>query len=253
MEYNPTYNPFSLKGKTILVTGASSGIGRATAIECSKLGAIVIITGRNSERLQQTYDSLYGLGHLQIIADLNNLEDLTSLVNQVPILDGVVNNAGIAKTQPISFIKEEDLQKIFATNTFTPILLVKQLLRKKKINKNASLVFTSSVSAIKSDLGNSVYGASKAALQSYVRYCARELAPKSIRANSIHPGMVTTPLITGGAHSDDDLQTDAQKYPLGRYGRPDEIAWSIIYLLSDASAWITGHSLIIDGGISTLI
>lgn len=253
MEYNPTYNPFSLKGKTILVTGASSGIGRATAIECSKLGAIVIITGRNSERLQQTYDSLYGLGHLQIIADLNNLEDLTSLVNQVPILDGVVNNAGIAKTQPISFIKEEDLQKIFSTNTFTPILLVKQLLRKKKINKNASLVFTSSVSAIKSDLGNSVYGASKAALQSYVRYCARELAPKSIRANSIHPGMVTTPLITGGAHSDDDLQTDAQKYPLGRYGRPDEIAWSIIYLLSDASAWITGHSLIIDGGISTLI
>ncbi|MBQ4507699.1 MAG: SDR family oxidoreductase [Paludibacteraceae bacterium] len=253
MEYNPTYNPFSLKGKTILVTGASSGIGRATAIECSKLGAIVIITGRNSERLQQTYDSLYGLGHLQIIADLNNLEDLTSLVNQVPILDGVVNNAGIAKTQPISFIKEEDLQKIFATNTFTPILLVKQLLRKKKINKNASLVFTSSVSAIKSDLGNSVYGASKAALQSYVRYCARELAPKSIRANSIHPGMVNTPLITGGAHSDDDLQTDAQKYPLGRYGRPEEIAWSIIYLLSDASAWITGHSLIIDGGISTLI
>lgn len=253
MEYNPTYNPFSLKGKTILVTGASSGIGRATAIECSKLGAIVIITGRNSERLQQTYDSLYGLGHLQIIADLNNLEDLTSLVNQVPILDGVVNNAGIAKTQPISFIKEEDLQKIFATNTFTPILLVKQLLRKKKINKNASLVFTSSVSAIKSDLGNSVYGASKAALQSYVRYCARELAPKSIRANSIHPGMVTTPLITGGAHSDDDLQTDAQKYPLGRYGRPEEIAWSVIYLLSDASAWITGHSLIIDGGISTLI
>ena len=253
MEYNPTYNPFSLKGKTILVTGASSGIGRATAIECSKLGAIVIITGRNSERLQQTYDSLYGLGHLQIIADLNNLEDLTSLVNQVPILNGVVNNAGIAKTQPISFIKEEDLQKIFATNTFTPILLVKQLLRKKKINKNASLVFTSSVSAIKSDLGNSVYGASKAALQSYVRYCARELAPKSIRANSIHPGMVTTPLITGGAHSDDDLQTDAQKYPLGRYGRPEEIAWSIIYLLSDASAWITGHSLIIDGGISTLI
>ena len=253
MEYNPTYNPFSLKEKTILVTGASSGIGRATAIECSKLGAIVIITGRNSERLQQTYDSLYGLGHLQIIADLNNLEDLTSLVNQVPILDGVVNNAGIAKTQPISFIKEEDLQKIFATNTFTPILLVKQLLRKKKINKNASLVFTSSVSAIKSDLGNSVYGASKAALQSYVRYCARELAPKSIRANSIHPGMVTTPLITGGAHSDDDLQTDAQKYPLGRYGSPEEIAWAIIYLLSDASAWITGHSLIIDGGISTLI
>lgn len=253
MEYNPTYNPFSLKGKTILVTGASSGIGRATAIECSKLGAILIITGRNSERLQQTYDSLYGLGHLQIIADLNNLEDLTSLANQVPILDGVVNNAGIAKTQPISFIKEEDLQKIFATNTFTPILLVKQLLRKKKINKNASLVFTSSVSAIKSDLGNSVYGASKAALQSYVRYCARELAPKSIRANSIHPGMVSTPLIIGGAHSDDDLQTDVQKYPLGRYGRPEEIAWSIIYLLSDASAWITGHSLIIDGGISTLI
>lgn len=253
MDYNPTYNPFSLKGKTILITGASSGIGRATAIECSKLGANVIITGRNAERLQQTFDALDGTGHLQIIADLTNLDDLTNLVDQIPMLDGVVNNAGIAKTQPISFIKEDDLQKIFATNTFTPILLIKQLLRKKKINKNASMVFTSSVSAIKSDLGNSVYGASKAALQSYVRYCARELAPRNIRANSIHPGMVTTPLIVGGAHSDEDLQMDLQKYPLGRYGKPEEIAWAIIYLLSDASAWITGHSLIIDGGISTLI
>lgn len=253
MDYNPTYNPFTLKGKTILITGASSGIGRATAIECSKLGANVIITGRNAERLQQTFDALDGMGHLQIIADLTNLDDLTKLVDQIPMLDGVVNNAGIAKTQPISFIKEDDLQKIFTTNTFTPILLIKQLLRKKKINKNASMVFTSSVSAIKSDLGNSVYGASKAALQSYVRYCARELAPRNIRANSIHPGMVSTPLIVGGAHSDEDLQMDLQKYPLGRYGKPEEIAWAIIYLLSDASAWITGHSLIIDGGISTLI
>ena len=248
-----SYNPYSLNGKTILITGASSGIGRATAIECSKLGAHVIITGRNSERLQQTFDSLDGSEHMQIIADLNNLEELESLVNQVPLLDGVVNNAGIAKTQPISFIKEEDLQRIFATNTFTPIVIIKQLLRKKKLNKNASLVFTSSVSALKSDLGNSVYGASKAALQSYVRYCARELAPKGIRANSIHPGMVTTPLITGGAHSDEELKADMQKYPLGRYGKPEEIAWAVIYLLSDASAWVTGHSLIIDGGISTLI
>lgn len=254
MEYNPTYNPFSLEGKNILITGASSGIGRATAIECSKLGANVIITGRNTERLQQTFDALVRYGkHLQIKADLNNAEDIDSLVMQLPILDGIVNNAGIGKTVPISFIKEEDLRKVFHTNTFAPILLMKSLLKKKRLSKGSSIVFTSSVSAFKSNLGNSIYGASKAAIQAYMHYCARELSSKGIRANAVHPGMVKTPLITDGAISDEEQKVDMLKYPLGRYGEPEEIAYAIIYLLSDASAWITGHSLIIDGGISTLI
>lgn len=245
-----SYNPFSLKGKTILVTGASSGIGQATAIECAKSGARVIITGRNAERLQKTFDQLEGEGHMQFIAELTDSAQLEEMVNQLPPLDGVSNNAGIPFTKPISFIKEEDLQHIFTTNTFAPILLTKLLLKRKKLNNGASLVFTSSIASMSASLGNSVYGASKAALQSYTRYVARELTQKGIRANSIHPAMVETPLISGGSISDEDLQKDMQRYPLGRYGKPEEIAWTIIYLLSDATAWITGQALVIDGGIS---
>ncbi len=247
-----SYNPYSLNGKTILITGASSGIGRATAIECSKLGAQVVITGRNKERLQQTYEMLEGTGHQQFIADLTDEEQLKNMVAQLPRLDGVVNNAGISIASPISFIKESNLQKVFSTNTFTPMLLVRHILKNKKLNNNASLVFISSTAAFMSNYGNAMYGASKAALQAYMRYAGRELAPKGIRANSIHPAMVETPLITGGAFSDEDLQKDMQKYPLGHYGKPEEIAWAIIYLLSDASAWVTGHSLVIDGGVSNL-
>lgn len=245
-----SYNPYSLNGKTILVTGASSGIGASTAIECAKMGAHVVITGRNVERLQQTFDQLEGDGHLQIIADLNDTTQLESMVQQLPLLDGVVNNAGIGITRPISFIKEDDLQRIFSTNTFAPILLIKLLMKRKKINNNASLVFTSSVAALTSNLGNSVYGASKAALQAFTRYVAREFSAKGIRANSVHPGMVETPLIQKGTFSDEELQKDMQRYLLGRYGKPEEIAWAIIYLLSDAASWITGHSLVIDGGMT---
>lgn len=240
-------NPFSLEGKTVLITGASSGIGRATAIECAKIGAHCVISGRNQERLQQTFDQLEGLGHVQIIADLASQEGIQTLAEQVPQLDGLVNNAGINLMKPISFIKEDDLEKIYTTNTFAPILLTKFLLKKKKLNAGASIVFISSSAAMGSGIGNAVYGTSKAAIMSFSKYCARELAPK-IRSNSIHPGMVETELIQGREFSDADMEADRQKYLLKRYGKPEEIAYAVIYLLSDASAWITGHALVIDGG-----
>lgn len=240
-------NPFSLEGKTVLITGASSGIGRATAIECAKIGAHCVITGRNQERLQQTFDQLEGQGHVQIITDLASQEGIQTLAEQVPQLDGLVNNAGINLMKPISFIKEDDLEKIYTTNTFAPILLTKFLLKKKKLNAGASIVFISSSAAMGSGIGNAVYGTSKAAVMSFSKYCARELAPK-IRSNSIHPGMVGTELIQGREFSDADMEADRQKYLLKRYGKPEEIAYAVIYLLSDASAWITGHALVIDGG-----
>ncbi|MBQ0153399.1 MAG: SDR family oxidoreductase [Bacteroidales bacterium] len=240
-------NPFSLEGKTVLITGASSGIGRATAIECAKIGAHCVITGRNQERLQQTFDQLKGQGHVQIITDLASQEGIQTLAEQVPQLDGLVNNAGINLMKPISFIKEDDLEKIYTTNTFAPILLTKFLLKKKKLNAGASIVFISSSAAMGSGIGNAVYGTSKAAVMSFSKYCARELAPK-IRSNSIHPGMVETELIQGREFSDADMEADRQKYLLKRYGKPEEIAYAVIYLLSDASAWITGHALVIDGG-----
>ena len=244
-----SYNPYSLSGKTILVTGASSGIGRSTAIECSKLGAKLVITARNKERLQETFNLLEGDGHLQLLGDLTSEEDLERIVAETPKLDGLVNNAGISIVKPVVFVNHEDLQKVFSTNTFAPIVFTRLLLKKKKLNLKSSIVFTSSIAAMHSSLGNSMYGASKAAIMAFMHYCARELAGKQIRANAVHPAMINTNLITGGAISSEQHQLDMQKYPLKRYGEPEEVAWAIIYLLSDAAAWVTGTSLIIDGGI----
>lgn len=250
MNFDPTYNPFSLVGKTILITGASSGIGRTTAIECSKLGATCVITGRNEERLQETMNQLVGDGHQYIIADISSQEGIDELVAQTPCLDGLINNAGISKSRPISFYKQAELESIFQTNAFAPMLIVKTILKKKKLNRGASIVFTSSTAAFMSSFGNGIYGASKAALMSYMHYCARELADKGIRANAVHPAMIDTPLIHDASFSEEDMQKDMQRYPLKRYGKPEEVAHMMIYLLSDASAWVTGQSYIIDGGIS---
>lgn len=250
MNFDPTYNPFSLVGKTILITGASSGIGRTTAIECSKLGATCVITGRNEERLQETMNQLVGDGHQYIIADISSQEGIDELVAQTPCLDGLINNAGISKSRPISFYKQAELESIFQTNAFAPMLIVKTILKKKKLNRGASIVFTSSTAAFMSSFGNGIYGASKAALMSYMHYCARELADKEIRANAVHPAMIDTPLIHDASFSEEDMQKDMQRYPLKRYGKPEEVAHMMIYLLSDASAWVTGQSYIIDGGIS---
>lgn len=243
-----SYNPFSLEGKRILVTGASSGIGRATAIECSRLGAKVIITGRNAERLQDTFDQLEGEGHQQVIADLTNQDDIENLVGSIDTIDGLVNNAGLGRNKPVNFIKMDDLQYVYQTNVFACILLTKSLLKKKKINKGGSLVFTSSISSQLSTPGIAMYASSKAAIASYMRSCAVELGDKQIRSNAVHPGMVETKLISGGTYTDDDMNRDKELYALKRYGKPEEIAYAIVYLLSDASSWVTGSSLVIDGG-----
>jgi len=245
-------NPFSLQGKRILITGASSGIGQQTAIECSKLGAKCVITGRNEGRLNETLALLDGCEHIAIVADLNSQDEIDKLVQESPELDGLVNNAGISINKPVAFYKQDDLNNVFQTNTFAPMMLTKALLKKKKLMKGCSIVFTSSVAAFQSDISNGIYGASKSALMAYMHYVARELAPKGIRANAVHPGMIETKLIHGGAISEDELQSDMQKYPLGRYGRPEEIAYAIAFLLSDASAWTTGTSMIIDGGLSLI-
>ena len=243
-----SYNPFSLEGKTVLVTGASSGIGQATAIECAKMGAKVVITGRNVERLQETFDQLEGEGHLQIAADLNSEDEIAKLVERCPVLNGLVNNAGRGKSKPVNFIGLQDLQDVYQTNLFGVALLTKMLLKKKKIAKEGSIVFTSSISAYMTAAGLSIYASSKAAVAAYMRTCAIELGPKGIRANAILPGMVETKLINSGTYTDEDKQNDLALYPLGRYGRPEDIARAMVFLLSDASAWMTGTELIVDGG-----
>ncbi len=243
-----SYNPFSLEGKTVLVTGASSGIGQATAIECAKMGAKVVITGRNVERLQETFDQLEGEGHLQIAADLNSEDEIAKLVEQCPVLNGLVNNAGRGKSKPVNFIGLQDLQDVYQTNLFGVALLTKMLLKKKKIAKEGSIVFTSSISAYMTAAGLSIYASSKAAVAAYMRTCAIELGPKGIRANAILPGMVETKLINSGTYTDEDKQNDLALYPLGRYGRPEDRARAMVFRRSDARSWMTGAELIINGG-----
>ena len=244
------YNPYSLTDKTILITGASSGIGRATAIECSKLGAKLIITARNEERLKATLDALEGEGHQMLLADLSDTDAIEALVNELPKIDGFSCNAGVAITQPIPFYKEEEIERIFKTNTFSMMMLTKFLAKKKKLNKGASIVYTASIGNVYSaGVANGIYGASKCAIDGFMRTAAVEFAPKGIRCNSVNPGMVETAIIdNNGRITAEQYEEDKKKYPLGRYGRPEDIAWAIIYLLSDASSWITGTALKIDGG-----
>ena len=244
------YNPFSLKGKTILVTGASSGIGAATAIECSKIGANVILSGRNKQKLENTFNLLespFCQEHQIIAADLADEEQILAMAEKTPPLDGLVNNAGINRVKPVSFIKQSDMLEVFTNNTFGHVNLTRSLLKKKKLKTNCSIVFTSSVSAFFNAPGRALYASSKVALTSFMRSFAVELAAKCIRANAIHPGMVETKLIHENL-SEEELQKGLAAYPLNRYGKPEEIAWAIIYLLSDASSWVTGTSLTIDGG-----
>lgn len=244
------YNPFSLQGKTILITGASSGIGAETAVECSRLGATVVLTGRNEERLRSVLSRLdisFSQPHHYLVADLTSEEELATLVEQLGPVDGLVNNAGTNLIKPVGFIKSDDLNYVFQNNTYSSVLLTKMLLKKKKLGRNSSIVFTSSVSAFFNAPGRALYAASKAALTAFMRSFAVELAEKGIRANAVHPGMVETKLIQETL-SDEEREKDLNQYPLKRYGKPEEVAWAIIYLLSDASAWVTGTSLIIDGG-----
>ena len=242
-----SYNPFTLDGKTILVTGSAGGIGRATSLECAKLGARLVLTDINETGLQETLLMLEGVGHEYKVADLTSQEALDELVNELPMLDGFVSNAGVTKPTPVKFINKMDLERIMSINTFAPIYLTQRLLRKKKFNAGASLVFTVSVGGVYTTApGNAMYGASKGALQVFVRNVALEGAPR-IRCNSVNPGMVNTNL-AGRSYSDEDKAKDMETYPMKRYGEPRDVALAIVYLLSDASSWVTGHSLIIDGG-----
>ena len=245
-------NPFALEGKTILVTGASSGIGRETAIECAAMGANVVITGRDADRLQEVYDLLSKeTVNIQLIADLTCAEDVERLVADMPELDGAVMCAGNSTTLPLQFGTREKFDEMFGVNFFAPVELLRLLYKKKVLKKGASVVLIASIGGTHSFMpGNGVYGASKAALNSVMKYAAREFASRRVRVNSICPGMVDTPLIHRGTITEEQLAEDAKRYPLGRYGQPEDIAHGAIYLLSDASSWLTGHDLVIDGGFS---
>lgn len=244
-------NPFSLEGKTILITGAASGIGRATAVLCADMGAKVILVDLNEKGLRETSTLIDRNDSEYKVLDLTDLDKLTEMVGALPKLDGVASNAGIVLSLLAKFCEPKDIERIFKINTFSHINLVQQLINQKKLNKAASIVFTSSMSGVYCGIaGGSLYGATKSALAGYAKALALELAPRGIRVNTVHPGMIQTPLTENTSLSHDILDEDAKNYPLGRYGKPEEVAAAMVYLFSDATVWMTGTQLLIDGGYS---
>lgn len=247
------YNPYSLNGKTILITGASSGIGKAAAIECAKMGANVVLVGRNEQRLKETYEECVSNGisaHI-IIADISKGNDLDRVVEQCHNIDGLVNNAGVIKTLPVQFVKKDDIDDVLNVNLYGPMLLQQKILRKKKISKGGSIVYTCSMCGVYNvEFANGIYAASKGALNAWMKTSALELAQKGIRVNSVCPGMVDTNIMNDSVVTAEERKADSKAYPLKRYGKPEEIAKSIVFLLSDATSWMTGTALLIDGGFT---
>lgn len=248
-----SYNPYSLSGKTILITGAAGGIGKAVARICVELDARVVLTDIREEALSEVLSSLPPLKsceqHMAFAADLTDMEQLSRLVEACPYLDGLVCNAGVMKLTMTQFITEEELTRIQKINLNAPILLTRTLLKKKKIKKGGSIVFTSSAAGVfRVSIGNGIYATTKCGIDAFMRTVALEFGSKGIRSNSVNPGMVETSLI--GSFTEEQKEKERQNYPLRRFAQPEDIAYGIAYLLSDASSFVTGTALKIDGGMT---
>lgn len=243
-----SFNPFSLKGKTILVTGASSGIGRGVAIACSKMGATLIVAGRNSSKIDETLSMMEEGNHLKMICDLTLSDHLQASVAELPKLNGVVHCAGIGQRVLCKQLSEKDIKAVMGINFNAPVMLQKELLAQKKINKAASIVFIASIASWSPSIGNAIYSASKGAIISYANCLSLELSPRQIRVNCISPAMVWTDLVLADGIDENLLKEDEKKYPLKRYGTPEDIAHLVVYMLSDASSWMTGSNVKISGG-----
>ncbi len=247
----PSSDPFSLAGQRILVTGASSGIGRQTAMACADMGAQLLITGRHAERLAETLVALPGEGHQSFAADLTHAEDLADLAAfaaQAGPLHGVVHAAGISKLVPLRMLKPAHLDEMFGHNTYAPILLTKELLAKRQVQPNGSVVFISALASHTGRMASAAYAASKGALLGAMRVLGREAVKQGIRANCIVPGYVRTPLLDGLGQNGGNMQELMHMAPLG-LGEPEDIAHAAIFFLSPASRWVTRNYFIIDGGL----
>jgi NAD(P)-dependent dehydrogenase (short-subunit alcohol dehydrogenase family) len=237
-----------LTNKTVLITGASSGIGRQAAISISQLGGKVFITGRDSQKLEETFGMLHGNGHLMQSADLVDEADRKELISILPELDGLVHCAGIVGPTPAKFIREEEINKMFNINYRVPVLLTASILQRKKMNKGGSIVLMSSVVTQHPYFGGALYAGSKGAIEAYTKTLALELVDRQIRVNCLSPGLVNTPLITDPAKEDnpeiveDSLNKYIAKYPMG-VGEAADVANAIVFLLSDQSRWISGTNI----------
>lgn len=246
-------NPYDLSGKKILVTGASSGIGYETCLAISRQGGTFIAIARRVELLEKLIEES-GNENSFILADLSQIEDIQKIVELMPNIDGIVHSAGIVTLAPVKFYSKELMNSIRETNFDSIALLINLITKKKKINKGSSIVLVASIAGLFGMKGNGIYAASKGALIAISKVWASEFSSNRIRVNCVSPGMVKTEITN---KSIDDLsleviQQDEKKYPLG-YGEAIQVANPIIFLLSEASSWITGQNLILDGGRTSTI
>ncbi len=251
-------NPFSLEGKTIIVTGASSGIGRQCAIDCSRQGAKVVAIARNSERLNETLSMLNGEGHHSYIYDFANNEGIAELVSTIVAecgrITGMIYAAGIEKTLPIKILKPEDYTSLYNVNALSAFELARQISGIKSFSKDGgSIVFIASITSLIARAGTAAYTASKGAIVSATRVFAAELSKRKIRVNCISPGTIQTPLILNflSTLTEEEYNNRIGGYPLG-LGLPSDVSLACVYLLSDAARWVTGQNLIIDGGYTSV-
>ncbi|MCK9612058.1 MAG: SDR family oxidoreductase [Bacteroidales bacterium] len=235
---------FDLKGKIVLITGASSGIGRQTAIAVSECGGSCVITGRNNKRLSETMKMLKSKGHTSMIADLTNESDIKNLVENLPEVNGLVHCAGITPLMPAKFIKPKHIDEVMEVNYNAAVLLTSQMLSGKKISDHASIVFISSIATRFPYFGGSLYVSSKSALQGYSAVLALELSPRGIRSNCLLPGFVKTPMFdeTLKHTSEEAMKKFKDLHPLG-FGDPEDVAGPVCFLLSDAARWLTGVNI----------
>lgn len=241
-------NPFSLEGKRILITGASSGIGRQIAISCAAMGATCVISGRDSERLAATFAEIGDGAHVSTVADLLVSEQRIALVDNAGLVDGVIHCAGTASLSPMRLATEKHLRELMLVNYEAPTLLTQRLLAKKSIAKGGSILFIASIAAHVGFVANGAYSASKGALVSMSRCLALEVAKQGIRVNCISPSFVESPMLDSMGLRE-SIEQKAATHPLG-IGSAKDVAAAAIFLTADSSHWITGQALIMDGGHS---
>lgn len=239
---------FSVEGKTVFITGASSGIGACCAEVFARGGANVLVSGRDKERLAEVAQKC-GANARIFECELNDAVQVSALAENLPVFDGAVFCAGMDFRVPLRFASDAELENVMQTNLVSTMRLVRGLIKRRKVNRGGSLVFMSSVAGAFADAGHCLYGVSKAAVAALARELAVELAPRGIRANSLSPAMVKTPMTAAFFADARAAEADSKKYLLGG-GDVKSVANAAQFLLSDASAWITGVNLPVDGGYS---
>lgn len=249
--------PFTLEGKKILITGASSGIGKQCAISCSQMGAMVMLIGRNEDKLRETMSLLSKGSHQYFVFDVTNYSEIEGIVNDAVSktgkISGFIHSAGIELPMPLNITKPEHYETLFGTNVIAGFEFAKILSKKKYSDESgSSFVFIASIMSIVGNSSLSLYSASKGAIVAGIRSIALELASKKIRVNAISPAQIYNTKMTNEKFSHlskEDIDKISDNHPLGM-GSAEDVANGCIYLLSDASKWVTGTNLIIDGGYS---